>query len=166
MNTDVWIHVCGRLYFPKMSLTRPWPARTLSLPHQEAASTSVSLDQYGSPPMRKVRRTLCDFWGLVITFPWTSTLLFGKSSAVCFEETQVVYGEACSLATIANGVSAPSWKWSPQPLTRGYHGEQRSAVLPRPAQAAHLWAKSMNVAVNHWVLRWWLLSNRHPPEIQ
>lgn len=99
MNTDVWIHVCGRLYFPKMSLTRPWPARTLSLPHQEAASTSVSLDQYGSPPMRKVRRTLCDFWGLVITFPWTSTLLFGKSSAVCFEETQVVYGEACSLAT-------------------------------------------------------------------
>lgn len=127
LNSHLW-----QAIFSKDISHPPWPARTLSLPHQEAESISISLDQYGSPPMSKVKRTPCDFWALVITFPWTSTLLFGKNSAICFEETPVVCGEACSLATACQRCECTILKVESPATDQG---------MPRRAEASSL-AKS------------------------
>lgn len=116
-----------------------WSARTLPSCHPEAKPTSLFLNQYGPPPMRKVRRKPCNFWGLVINIPWTSLFSWG---CLLLEPSHHVLREPNQSTERPSGsrVSTPSWKWTPSPNWQATQlipcGVETSQVLPQSCQVS------------------------------
>lgn len=99
------------LYHNGISYSK-WSARTSPLPHQEVGSMPLYLNEYGFlwwfGPVSKVKRVLCDFWGLVIKMnvhecpPYTLGMFGLRTQPPHFEEVQ----ESVERPVASNNLSA------------------------------------------------------------